>query len=70
MIDPSGDRAALSLGMEIVALLRRGFHDHPDRLLLAFEAQGATAISATSVVRDVVMGAVVAACRLFGVADV
>jgi len=56
--------------MEIVALLRRGFHDDPDRLLLAFEAQGATAISATSVVRDVVVGAVVAACRLFGVADV
>ena len=70
MIGPSGDRAALSLGMEIVALLRRGFHDDPDRLLLAFEAQGATAIAETGVVRDVVVGAVITAHRLFGVAGV
>lgn len=62
--------AALLLALKIMALLCRGFHDHPNRLLLAFEAKGTATVSKTRVMGDVVMGAIIAACRLVGAAGI
>ena len=61
---------ALLLALKIMALLCQGFHHHPNRLLLAFEAKGATTVSETRVMGDVVMGAIIAARQLVGVAGI
>lgn len=55
--------ADLSLFIEILTGLARGFFDHPHWQLLAFEAERVAAVAKVDVVRYVVMHAVITADR-------